>query len=775
MQKARHLWLAGNDKKELAMFATALKSELINVSCFELKALPLKREFPDVVVLFMGAGSRPYAQKWLSMPELAGAFSILAIHAKDRESRIFAATAQIDDIILKPIRFKEAVLRIELILNRSALPGEFMANTLSELSESLKNLENIRCSGTLRLFGSSGEGAFYFDQGKIVGIAVGHKIQKDAADAFWRLLPCACEITPDAALPEFIRQRPFFTHADDVVLLNRDARVRFQELLATRGGMDRIFRIHGSRYERAQKSLPLQVRHVLLHFDGTRTVGDILDQLEICDTLLYRVIAKLMDDGLIVAATQIPAIPPDERIEKKSGNRPVSRVHFGVFQKKCQTVPLQSEFKDEKRAPEILDTGGQNFNNFIHMQSGAFDFATQRHSRRDVERRMSQAHEPLVTSCTQMRRNRQYASAFLEEERARDEAQDALLEITVEASPLDAGQEGAEDAIAEQVISDTRNDLKTGPPAKRGQSMELTPEAWKSQTLQRLSEQNLARDKKRRRHLLIGIAVLSVGLVVILAAKYSAAPKPSSIMEASGSNITASRAFQPAKHPLKEAEQAPAEQARTAEMARLPVESERLIKPEQARKTARAGVQAFETAQTNESEPKANGGARHTAPRESAPKAKGGAAVREKESARHESVEKAAPMQTDMPDGAQKATLIAQVKDGVRTRRFEAVRTQVKQLETSFSGDMQAVMAISDYHAKRGDFKSACHWYGTLSDESRYQAREKYWAQLARYCGAAGDVQKKDEALLNAIRIAGGRETPAGQTYFNKLSHPADL
>ncbi|MBQ4360794.1 MAG: response regulator transcription factor, partial [Proteobacteria bacterium] len=183
---------------------SALKRAGINAFGDTYDAIITNVNVPNGLILYVDAQNIRQAKAFLSQPALACTNKILVIDPRDLAARQLSATIDIDDVIFKPIRLKELISRLKLILERGY--SERTSNTAFcdeiDFAQKLENFGTTQFSGALFLKGQNSNAELYFENGLVKGIRIGQKIQKNAIDAIWRVFPAKQRTIAKIEFPE---------------------------------------------------------------------------------------------------------------------------------------------------------------------------------------------------------------------------------------------------------------------------------------------------------------------------------------------------------------------------------------------------------------------------------------------------------------------------------------------------------------------------------------------------------------------------------------------
>ena len=113
------IWIVGRQTAARSALYDALQRCKLAVSLSEIGALSHDGDVPDLVVVFLTGDQCEAAGRMLRDPFLMHTKRVFIVDSSDRRSRLYCATARLDDMIVEPIGVREALVRILLVLTRS--------------------------------------------------------------------------------------------------------------------------------------------------------------------------------------------------------------------------------------------------------------------------------------------------------------------------------------------------------------------------------------------------------------------------------------------------------------------------------------------------------------------------------------------------------------------------------------------------------------------------------------------------------------------------------
>ncbi len=226
-----------------------------------------------------------------------------------------------DDYLTKPVYIKEVTTRVELLLQKRAKDAlleddvEELEGNLADITmiDLLQTIEDELRSGTIHLSSGTQAAVIYFRQGNILDAICG-KLQGE--EAIYRLM-----LWPEGEFT--LRYHEQVNRADRIekdsgaLLLEGIRRLdQYNELLAKLPDLDHVFEANYAKLGDALKSLPTEAGLVVRLFDGIRSVAEVADHSPLDDVTTLKIIARLIQDGLIVDVT--PATASRERMPSRS-------------------------------------------------------------------------------------------------------------------------------------------------------------------------------------------------------------------------------------------------------------------------------------------------------------------------------------------------------------------------------------------------------------------------------------------------------------------------
>ena len=444
-------------------------------------------------------------------------------------------------------------------------------------AEAMQGLARDRFSGMVSLFAPALDAQLFFVRGHIRGVRAGRKSRELAVLALWRIFPAVFHADRGAAAPEWAELGVDYG-LEEIVQLALKTASFFRENFGSPRFLRTRYAMNGIQSD-AVEALPANVRKILLCFDGTRSIEEILNFLVIDEFLLLQIIRRLLDENLIAECGREEgdaAQDEDETFSDDDGE--ISRtpsVMFYVGDLDSESPQIHVVSSDvrisgiEPGKPIPRDVG-----DLLRLEDPE---EYERHSREEVLAHLGDVE--VVTADNEILPNVVYDAIFLRHETIRDEeialAQQAedeeFLNLCVDESDVEPEPEPLDDTsaripsavycprnIPEYAPWDEVDDVASSSPDRladaeystsghhkivklteseqqravspsghhrrvdvtpsgRHRVVELSPEQWKSQTMARLQRENKRRGARRLRILLcVLIAALALLLLVLV-------------------------------------------------------------------------------------------------------------------------------------------------------------------------------------------------------------------------------------------------------------------
>jgi len=264
-----------------------------------------------VACVVMDLSNREYdaALRLLQSPALARAEKLAFLPPDNPHSRLLATTMGIDDVVIKPLRLREIITKISLLVARSqermvGLSAFF--NDEIDFIQRLQDLAVMRFSGAMLLNGRGHKATICFEHGAIIGIDFGKRRNQAAIGSLWRLLPATHCLVPEAARPDWMQRKPLRLEVAEAVAGFVESAEVFRKIFTGQDRLEEVLTVNWSAYARISDSLPKQVRRIVQMFDGARNLEDILNAVNFDEVLLLQILQKLCSKQLLIQGGSEP-------------------------------------------------------------------------------------------------------------------------------------------------------------------------------------------------------------------------------------------------------------------------------------------------------------------------------------------------------------------------------------------------------------------------------------------------------------------------------------
>jgi DNA-binding response OmpR family regulator len=221
------------------------------------------------------------------------------------ESKVRGLEHGVEDYLTKPIYIKEIIARVNLVLqrkqragleSRSASGRARFTGSLSDMGlvDLLQTVDNSKKSGVLYLTSGDQRGAIYVRDGNVVDAELG---ALHGERALYRAL-----VFSDGSFEiDFrdVRREDMIRVSTQGLLMEGMRRVdEWGRALEQLPGLDAVLEVNEEELIKRLAELPDQINAVLKHFDGKRTVLQIVDRCDQDDLETLTTISKLFVEGL---------------------------------------------------------------------------------------------------------------------------------------------------------------------------------------------------------------------------------------------------------------------------------------------------------------------------------------------------------------------------------------------------------------------------------------------------------------------------------------------
>jgi CheY-like chemotaxis protein len=228
------------------------------------------------------------------------------------ESKVQGLERGVEDYLTKPIYIKEIIARVNLVLQRkqragleerttnstnAAAPKARFTGSLADMGlvDLLQTIDNSKKSGVLYVTSGSQRGAVYFREGTLVDAELG-PLHGDRA--VYRALIWS-EGSFEIDFRDVRREDVIRTSTQGVLMEGMRRVDEWGRLLEQMPELASVFEVSDEELLSRLSELPDEINLVLKHFDGKRSVLQIIDRCDQDDLETLTVISKLFFEGLI--------------------------------------------------------------------------------------------------------------------------------------------------------------------------------------------------------------------------------------------------------------------------------------------------------------------------------------------------------------------------------------------------------------------------------------------------------------------------------------------
>jgi len=240
------------------------------------------------------------------------------------ESKVRGLEQGVEDYLTKPIYIKEIIARVNLVLQRRQRRGleerggssgkTRFTGSLADMGivDLLQTIDNGKKSGVLHLRSGSQAAAIYFRDGSIVDAELG---SLRAERAIYRSLVWS-EGTFELDFRDVRREDVVKSSTQGVLMEGMRRLDEWGRLAEQLPRLDTVFEVNADELLARLAEIPDEINSILRHFDGERTLIDVVDRCTQDDLETLSAVSKLYFEGLIVQAE--PGAPSKKRISHRS-------------------------------------------------------------------------------------------------------------------------------------------------------------------------------------------------------------------------------------------------------------------------------------------------------------------------------------------------------------------------------------------------------------------------------------------------------------------------
>jgi DNA-binding response OmpR family regulator len=288
----QNLLLVDADPRSLRVLEVSLRKAGYSVAaCNDAKSAleMLELSKPDLILSdtkLPGVDGFTFARKIREAAEWADIPFIFLSSDLSVESKVRGLEQGVEDYLTKPIYIKEIIARVNLVLQRRQRRGledrstskTRFTGSLSDMGlvDLLQTIDNGRKSGVLHVISDPQEAFIYFREGAIVDAELG-KLR--AERAVYRALVWS-EGTFELDFREVRRENVIQTSTQGVLMEGMRRLDEWGRLAEQLPHLDSVFEVNDRELLTRLGEIPDEINEVLRHFDGHRTLMDVVDR---CD------------------------------------------------------------------------------------------------------------------------------------------------------------------------------------------------------------------------------------------------------------------------------------------------------------------------------------------------------------------------------------------------------------------------------------------------------------------------------------------------------------
>jgi DNA-binding response OmpR family regulator len=308
----KNLLLVDADPRSLRVLEISLRKAGYNVAASAdatnaLEMLEIAR--PDLILSdtrLPGMDGFALVEELRKNPEWAAIPIIFLSSDMSVESKVHGLERGVEDYLTKPIYIKEIIARVNLVLQRKQRAGleersgagkTRFTGSLADMGlvDLLQTVDNSKKSGVLYVTSNEQRALMYFREGMLVDAELGSLRGERAVfrTLLWN------EGTFEIDFRDVRREDVIQTSTQGVLMEGMRRLDEWGRLLEQMPKLESVFEVNGEELLRRLAELPDEVNTVLKHFDGKRSVLQIIDRSDQDDLEALTVISKLYFEGLI--------------------------------------------------------------------------------------------------------------------------------------------------------------------------------------------------------------------------------------------------------------------------------------------------------------------------------------------------------------------------------------------------------------------------------------------------------------------------------------------
>ena len=362
----QNLLLVDADLRSLRVLEVSLRKAGYSVAaCADAKSAleTLELSKPDLILSdtrLPGTDGFELAQKIRSTAEWSDIPFMFLSSDLSVESKVRGLEQGVEDYLTKPIYIKEIIARVNLVLQRRQRKGleergsgsgkTRFTGSLADMGivDLLQTIDNGKKSGVLHLRSGSQSAAIYFRDGSIVDAELG---SLRAERAIYRALVWN-EGTFELDFRDVRREDVVGTSTQGVLMEGMRRLDEWGRLAEQLPRLDTVFEVNAEELLARLAEIPDEINAILRHFDGERTLIDVVDRCAQDDLETLSAVSKLYFEGLIVQAE------PGSSSKKRTSQR--TRPEGMSVPAEAQTALVPLPVEAAARAASMPPTGASD-------------------------------------------------------------------------------------------------------------------------------------------------------------------------------------------------------------------------------------------------------------------------------------------------------------------------------------------------------------------------------------------------------------------------------
>jgi CheY-like chemotaxis protein len=286
-------------------------------------------------------------------PELAGVPVIFLSSDTSVESKVKGLELGVEDYLTKPIYIKEIIARVNLALQRKRREGielkdqankQKFTGSLSDIGvvDLLQTIDNGKKSGVLYLASSGQRAAIYFRAGGPVDAELG---SLRGARAIYRALVWT-EGTFEIDFREVRREDAIQTSTQGVLMEGMRRLDEWGRLLEQLPELDCVLEVNAQELLDRLAEIPDEINAILKHFDGERSLLQVVDACDQDDLETLTAVSKLYFEGLILNTGRRTSTKPGKASTRPARSLPTTESRSGPAPAPESAAPVNMAHQD---------------------------------------------------------------------------------------------------------------------------------------------------------------------------------------------------------------------------------------------------------------------------------------------------------------------------------------------------------------------------------------------------------------------------------------------